>query len=61
MKRVRHLIEVFRYFIIVFTDHAVNIDIAKQITFLFNNTNKLNFRLMRISIYFFQFRFDVRY
>ena len=61
MKRVRYLIEIFRYFIIIFTNHAINIDIVKQIIFSFNNTNKFNFRLIKISIYFFQFRFDVRY
>ena len=61
VRRVRHFIEVFRQFTIVYTNHAINIDIVKQITLSFNNTNKFNFRLMRVSIYFFQFRFDVRY
>ena len=61
VKRVRHLIEAFRHFIIVFTNHAININIAKQTTFLFNNTNKLNLCLIKVSIYFFQFRLDVRY
>ena len=53
IKRVRHFIEIFRYFIVVFIDHVVNINIVKQITFSFNNIDKLNLRLIKTSIYFF--------
>lgn len=35
--------------------------ITRQIKFTNNNVNKLNMKLIRVSIYFFQFRFDVGY
>ena len=47
--------------IVIFTNHAINAFITKQIILSFNNIDKLNFRLMKISIYLFQFRFDIRY
>ena len=61
MRRVRHIIEAFQHSIVVYIDHAVNIDIVKQIILSFSNIDKLNLRLIRASIYLFQFRFDVRY
>ena len=48
-------------FIIVYIDHVVNISIARQIILNFINTNKLNLRLMRVSIYLSQFRLNVKH
>lgn len=45
----------------MYTDHAINIDIVKQIILSFNNTDKLNFRLVRAFIYLFQFWLEVKY
>ena len=47
--------------IIVFTNHVVNTSIIKQTTFINNNTNKFNLRLIRVSIYLSQFRLDMKY
>ena len=55
------MIEATKKIIIIFIDHAVNISIAKQIIFINSNTNKLNFRFVRASIYLFQFKLDVKY
>ena len=55
------MIKAAKIIIIVFTNHVVNTSIIKQTTFINNNTNKLNFCLIRIFIYYSQFRFDVKY
>ena len=47
--------------IVIFTNHAANAFIIKQTILSFNNIDKLNFRLVRASIYLSQFRFDIRY
>ena len=61
MRRVRHMIDVAKYTTVVFTDYATSISIPKQTTLANNNIDKLNFRLVRASIYFFQFRFNIKY
>ena len=61
IRRARHFIEIFRHVTIIFIDHVVNVSIVKQTTFTFNNTNKFNLRLIRIFIYLFQFRLNIRY
>jgi hypothetical protein len=45
----------------VYTDYSVIVTIAKQDSLSFNNTNKLNLRLIRVSFYLSQFSLDVRY
>ena len=55
------MIKAIKIIIVIFIDHVVNTSIIKQITFINNNTNKFNFRLIRVFIYLSQFRFDVRY
>ena len=47
--------------IIVYIDHVVNTSIARQIILNFVNTNKFNLRLMRVFIYLFQFRLNVKH
>ena len=61
IRRVRHMINATKYTTVVFTDYAFNISITKQTIFVNNNIDKLNFRLVRASIYFFQFRFNIKY
>ena len=58
---MRYIIEVIKHIIVIFIDHVVNISIVKQITLNSNNTNKLNFRLIRTFIYFFQFQLKIKY
>ena len=55
------MIKAIKIIIVIFIDHVVNTSIIKQITFINNNTNKFNFRLIRVFIYLSQFRLDVRY
>ena len=45
--------------IIIYTNHSTIISIIKQIKLAFNNINKLNFRLIKIFTYLFQFVFNV--
>ena len=61
VRRVRHMMKISTSFTIVYIDHVVNTSIARQITLNSVNTNKLNLRLMRASIYLSQFRLDVRH
>ena len=61
MRKTRHFIETFQHFTIIFIDHVVNVFIIKQTTFIFNNINKLNLRLIRVFIYLSQFRLNIRY
>ena len=61
MKRIRHMIETFKYIIIIYIDHVVNSSITRQIKFINNSVNKLNIKLIRVSIYLSQFRLNVRY
>ena len=61
IRKIRHLIETAKETIIIFSDHAANILTTKQTIFASNNIDKLNFRLVRTSIYLSQFRFNVKY
>ncbi|KAG7004443.1 hypothetical protein G7Y79_00025g057290 [Physcia stellaris] len=55
------MIKAVKGIIVVFTDHAANTSIAKQITMNSSNTDKLNLRLVRASVYLSQFRLKVKY
>ena len=61
IRRIRYIIKTTKIIIVVFTNHVVNTFIIKQIIFINNNTNKFNFRLIRVFIYLSQFRLDVKY
>ena len=61
VRRIRHMIETIKNITMMFTDHAVNIFIVKQITMNSSNTNKLNLRFVRVSIYLSQFKLEVKY
>ena len=47
--------------IIIYIDYSIIINVVKQTKIIFNNTNKLNFRLIRAFIYLSQYQFDARY
>ena len=61
IRRIRQIIKTTKYIIIIFTNYFVNIFIVNQITFASNNINKLNLRLIRVSIYLSQFRLNIKY
>ena len=61
VRRIRHMIETIKNIIVMFTNHAINISIVKQITMNSSNTNKFNLRFVRVSIYLSQFKFEMKY
>ena len=61
MKRIKHLIETFKHVTIIYIDYVVNSFITRQIKLIISNVNKLNMKLIRVSIYLSQFRLNVRY
>ena len=61
VKRIKHLIETFKHITIIYIDYIVNSFITRQIKLITNNVNKLNMKLIRVSIYLSQFRLNVRY
>ena len=61
IRKMRHLIEIAKKTTVIYTDHAANTFLTKQIIFATNNIDKLNLRLVKFSLYFFQFRFNVKY
>ena len=61
IKRIRHLIKIFKHVIIIYTNHVVNSFIVRQIKFINNSVNKLNMKLIRIFVYLSQFRLNIRY
>ena len=63
VKKIRHMIEivVVTFQIIIYIDYSITTNIVKQTKMIFNNTNKLNFQLMRAFTYLSQYRFDVRH
>ena len=61
IKQIRHMIKTSKYIIIIYIDHVVNSSIIRQIKFINNNVDKLNIKLIRVSIYLSQFWLNVRY
>ena len=63
IKRIRHIIEVVNVTsqVIIYTNYLIIIDIVKQTKLSFNNTNKLNFRLVKTFTYLSQYWLDVRH
>lgn len=63
VRKTRHLIEAdFNVHIaLMFTNHTVVTNIARQMKLVFFNTDKLNLRLIRISQYLSQFNLNIRY
>ena len=62
VRRIRHMIEIFnKSSMIVYTNHFVIVSIIKQIKFINLFVDKLNLRLIRVSIYLSQFSLNVRH
>ena len=55
------MIKIVAHIIMIFTNHSINSFIIKQIILFNNNTNKLNFKLVRALIYLSQFNLNVKY
>ena len=62
VRRIKHMIETFvKSSIIIYTNHFVIVFIIQQIKLSLSSINKLNFRLIRVSIYLFQFFLNIKY
>ena len=61
LRKIRHFIESFTSFIVIYIDHDVTLNIVNQITFSFFSTNKLNLRLIRVNDYIQRFDLDIRH
>lgn len=55
------MIEVFEHAIVIYIDYAIALDIVRQTSLITTSTNKLNFRLIRISNYLQRFNLDIRH
>lgn len=55
------MIETIIKITIFFTNYSIITSIVKQIFLTSNNIGKFNLRLIKVSTYFFQFDFDIRY
>ena len=51
IKRIRHLIEIVKYVIVIYTNHATNLFITRQTKLINNNVDKFNIILIRVFVY----------
>jgi hypothetical protein len=61
VRKVRYIILGSKLGITVYIDYLTIVTIVKQDSLFFNNTDKLNLCLIRVSLYLSQFNLDVRY
>ena len=61
MRKIRHLIEFSKSRVVIYTNHFVTIDIAKQGSLTTTSTVRLNLRLVRAFQYIQRFELDVRH
>ncbi len=61
MKKIAHMIKSFKYSTIIYINHDVNSIIIAIIKLSIISTNRLNMKLIRVSMYFFQFRLNIRH
>ena len=61
LKKIKHLIESSTISTIIYIDHEFTLDIVKQISLFTSFTNKLNFRLIRVSNYIQRFNLELRH
>jgi hypothetical protein len=59
LRKVRHIVEASREAVIVWTDHAATIAIAKQTSLTTSSTDKLNLRLVQAAAYIQRFRLSI--
>ena len=63
MKKIRHMIEIYDFalFIVIYIDHDAILNIAKQIIFIINFIDKLNFRFVKIFDYLQRFNLNIKH
>ena len=61
IRKIFHMIRIFKHFTIIYTNHETNLNITTETKLNITNINKFNLKLIRISIYLSQFRFDIRH
>ena len=62
VRRIKHMIEIFvKSSIIIYTNHFAIVFIIQQIKLSSSSIDKLNFRLIRVSIYLSQFSLKIKY
>jgi transposase InsO family protein len=59
LKKIRHLVEASKQPVIVWTDHAATIPIAKQTSLTTSSTDKLNLRLVQAAAYIQRFQLQI--
>ena len=61
VQRIAHMIKSLKYSTVIYINHEANLVITIEIKLNTININKLNLKLIRISIYLFQFRLNVKH
>ena len=62
VKKIRHIIDsTICPPVVIFTNHSASVGISRQTSLSTSNSDKLNLRLVRASIYLSQFTLDIRY
>ena len=61
LKKIRHIVETTNLSTMIYTDHDVALDIAKQISLTISFIDKFNLRLMRASNYIQRFNLNIRH
>ena len=61
IRRIVHMIRSSKHFTVIYIDHEANFMIVVETKLSTTNINKLNMKLIKTSIYFFQFRIEMRH
>ena len=61
IKKTKHMINSVQQFFIIYTDHETAIEISRQKTLFTFSTDKLNFRLIKVSEYIQRFNLIIRH
>ncbi len=61
IRKIRHMIESFKKFIILFTDHELILNIVKQISLFIIFTDRLNLRLIKVFEYIQRFNVIIKH
>ena len=61
LKKIRHLIKAFEYFIVIYIDHETTLNIIKQTFFIIFFIDKLNLQLIRALNYLQKFNLEIQH
>ena len=61
LKKIRYMIEISWFFIVIYIDHDATLNITKQTSLFIIFTNKFNLRLIRAFDYFQRFNLNIRH